>query len=286
MKVPADNASPTPEKAALGKQLFFDKRLGKDNAFSCETCHVPEKGWTDGEALSKKADGKMNTRHSPTMINVGYNELWYWDGRAETLEKQVEAAWKGQMGAEPAEVAKKLGKIPGYAVQFKTIFGNAEPKPDDIVKALASFVRTIRSGDSPWDKHEKGDKAAVGKEVEEGWKLFRDRGRLRRLPRAAALHRQRLLRHRHRLRTSPSLDVGRGKPSKDEKLERRLQDADDAIGDRACAVFPPRRPRRDDRGRRRVRDERRHQGQEPEPRSEDEGGEALQEGEGRSSSPS
>ena len=216
MKVPADNAL-TPEKAALGKQLFFDKRLSKEGSHSCETCHVPEKGWTDGEALSKKADGKMNTRHSPTLINVGYNELWYWDGRSPTLEKQVEAAWKGQMGAEPAEVAKKLAKIPGYAVQFKTIFGKAEPKPDDIVNALASFVRTIKSGDSPWDKHEKGDKTAVGKEVEEGWKIFRDKAG------CAGCHAPPLYTDNGFHDTGigfdkPEPDVGRGKPAKDEKL--------------------------------------------------------------------
>src|SRR5204863_7127344 len=95
VKTPADNPM-TPEKVALGKQLFFDKRLSKDGSASCETCHVPEKGWTDGKALSTKVGGGVNTRHSPTMLNVGYNDLWYWDGRASTMEKQTEAAWKGQ----------------------------------------------------------------------------------------------------------------------------------------------------------------------------------------------
>src|SRR5262245_22288003 len=75
MKVPADNPL-TAEKAHLGKQLFFDKRLSKDGSASCETCHVPEKGWTDGEVLSKKVGGAMNTRHSPTLWNVGYNDKW------------------------------------------------------------------------------------------------------------------------------------------------------------------------------------------------------------------
>ncbi len=160
LKPPADNAL-TAEKVALGKQLFFDKRLSKDGSFSCETCHLPEKGWTDGKAFSTKADGKANTRHSPTLFNVGYNEQWYWDGRAQTLEKQIEAAWKSQMGADPAAAATAVGKIPGYTVQFQTIFGH-DATPADVVQALGSFVRTLRSGDSPWDKYEKGDKKAVG----------------------------------------------------------------------------------------------------------------------------
>jgi cytochrome c peroxidase len=173
LKVPAENAL-TAEKAALGKQLFFDKRLSKDGAFSCETCHLPEKGWTDGKALSTKADGKVNTRHSPTLFNVGYNDLWYWDGRSPTLEKQTEAAWKGQMGADPAAVVEVLRKIPGYTVQFRTIF-NHDATPDDVVHALTSFVRTLRTGDAPWDKYEKGDKKAVGDDATRGFELFRNK---------------------------------------------------------------------------------------------------------------
>src|SRR4029078_10725314 len=92
-----------------------------------------------------------NTRHSPTLLNAGYNEAWYWDGRAETLEKQVLAAGKGQMGAEPDKIAEAIAKIPGYEVQFKAVFGS-NATADTIVKALASFVRTIRAGEDPWGK--------------------------------------------------------------------------------------------------------------------------------------
>ena len=170
-KIPADNEL-TAAKATLGKQLFFDKRLSKDGAASCETCHVPEKGWGDGEALSKKVGGAMNTRHSPTFWNVGYIDKGYWDGRADNLEKNVEAAWKGQLGADPAAIVAALAKIPGYAVQFKTIFG-ADATPDAVVKSLTSFLRTIRSGDAPFDKFQKGDKTAVGEDAQRGWEIFR-----------------------------------------------------------------------------------------------------------------
>ncbi|MBK8253054.1 MAG: c-type cytochrome [Polyangiaceae bacterium] len=173
MKIPADNPM-TPAKIMLGKQLFFDKRLSKDGSAACLTCHLPEKGWTDGEKLSKKVGGAMNTRHSPTLLNVGYNDLWYWDGRSETLEKQILAAWKGQMGAEPEKIADAIGKIPGYEVQFKTVFG-ANATGDTIVKALAAFVRTIRAGDAPWDKYTKdaSDKSKEAEASRRGFALFR-----------------------------------------------------------------------------------------------------------------
>ncbi len=173
LKIPADNAQ-TPEKVMLGKQLFFDKRLSRDGSASCETCHVPEKGWTDGTVLSKKVGGAMNVRHSPTMINVGYNDAFYDDGRGETLEKTAEAAWKGQLGADPAVIAAALAKIPLYQVEFKAIF-NSDPTPEAVGKALASFIRTIRSGGSPWDMHEKGDKKAASDSAVRGFDLFRNK---------------------------------------------------------------------------------------------------------------
>jgi cytochrome c peroxidase len=213
-KIPADNAL-TAEKAALGKQLFFDKRLSKDGSAACDSCHVPEKGWTDGKPVSTKVDGKANTRHSPTMFNVAYNELWYWDGRSPTLEKQVEAAWKGQMSADPAVVVETLKKIPGYTVQFRTIFGH-DAAPADVIAALASFVRTLRSGDSPWDKHEAGDKKAVGEDATRGFELFRNKAG------CAACHAPPLYTDNGFHDTGigfdkPEPDLGRGKITKNDK---------------------------------------------------------------------
>lgn len=174
MKVPPDNPI-TPEKVELGKMLFFDKRLAKDGKMSCETCHLPEKGWTDGKQFSTKADGKANTRNTPTLYNVGFYESWYWDGRAATLEAQVKAAWNGQMGTDPAAqdaVAMTLNGIDGYKTAFQSAMGGPATA-DGIVNALATFVRTLRSEDSAWDKFERGDKSAVSDEVRAGFEVFR-----------------------------------------------------------------------------------------------------------------
>jgi cytochrome c peroxidase len=166
----ADNPL-TAEKVDLGRQLFFDKRLSKDGSAACTTCHVHEKGWTDGLALSTKVGGAVNTRHSPTLYNVGYLLSWYWDGRAATLEKQVEAAWKGQLGADPAAVATALAAVPTYKASFQRAFA-ADPSPTNVSQALASFVRTLRSGAAPWDLYEKGDKTAVPEDAVKGYALF------------------------------------------------------------------------------------------------------------------
>ena len=170
MAIPADNPM-TPEKTALGKQLFFDKRLSKSGKTSCETCHLPEMGWTDAKVLSAKDDGTMNTRHTPTLLNAGYYREWYWDGRAATLEGQVLAAWRNQMGADPDQIVMKLNGIEGYKTAFEKASGGPAT-PERVTQALATFVRTIRSENAPWDKYEAGDKSAVSADAIAGFDVF------------------------------------------------------------------------------------------------------------------
>jgi cytochrome c peroxidase len=138
---------------------------------SCESCHLPDKGWADGNALSTKFDGSMNTRHTPTLYNVGYYKQWYWDGRAKTLEAQVTAAWKGQMGGDPDMVAMTLNGIDAYKNDFQKVF-NGPASADNIAKAIATFVRTIKSENSPWDKYQGGDKSAVSEDAVKGFDVF------------------------------------------------------------------------------------------------------------------
>jgi cytochrome c peroxidase len=170
MPVPPDNPM-TAEKIELGKKLFFDTRLSKDGKMSCETCHLPDEGWADGKALSTRFDGSINTRHTPTLINVGFYKEWYWDGRAATLEGQIMAAWRGQMGGDPDAVAMTLNGIDAYKNDFQKVF-NGPATGDNIARALAAFVRTIKSEESPWDKYEKGDKTAVSDDVVKGFDVF------------------------------------------------------------------------------------------------------------------
>ena len=171
MTVPADNPI-TPEKVALGKQLFFDTRLSKTGTMSCESCHHPENGWTAGKALTAKFDGSMNTRMAPSLNNVGYVSALYWDGRGKSLEGVATAAWKSQMGGNPDEVAMKLNEIPGYKDAFQKAVGGPA-SGENIAKALATFMRTIKSDNSPWDRYEvQKDKTAVSEDAIKGFEVF------------------------------------------------------------------------------------------------------------------
>ena len=175
---PKENPA-TPEKWALGQMLFWDTRLSPAGTHSCETCHHPDKGWTDGLPVSKKADGKDNTRHSPTLYNVAYNTSFYWDGRAKTLEDQIKAAWDNQMGAKDKhpDVMKKIGEIAGYKEAFKKAFNTETPTDTQVIQALATFVRSILSGDSKWDAFDSGKKNALSAGAQKGWEVFRSKGK-------------------------------------------------------------------------------------------------------------
>ena len=215
LKVPADNDL-TPAKVALGKQLFFDKRLSKDFTSSCETCHAPEKGWSDGRPLTQKVGGATNTRHTPSLFNVGYGQAFGWDGRSDTLEKEVATQWTTQMGAELPTITASIAKIPGYATQLKAVFGG-DPSPEMIVKAIAAYVRTIRSGGSPWDRFEKGEKRAVGEDAQRGFELFKGKASCTQCH-APPLYTDDAFHNLGVGFDKPDRDLGRGKVASDDKL--------------------------------------------------------------------
>jgi cytochrome c peroxidase len=175
MQHPAENPA-TPEKLALGKQLFVDPRLSGSGKMACQGCHYRNLGWTDAQVLSRKDNGDLNARHTPSLYNVGYQSVWYWDGRAATLEAQVLAAWRGQTGADPAKVAALLNTIPGYRQQFQAVFG-AEATPANVSQALAAYLRAKVSDGSPWDRYERGARRAVSPDAVVGFALFSGKGR-------------------------------------------------------------------------------------------------------------
>jgi cytochrome c peroxidase len=172
MKIPAENAM-SADKVHLGHQLWFDKRLSGDGKFSCYSCHLNEKGLTLGQPLGVGPFGKKLPRNSPTMWNIGYHPEWYWDGRAKTLEGQALAAWKGvNMGADPDKIVVALNAIPAYRDQFQKAFGR-DATPDNVSQALATYMRTIISKETPWDKWQGGDTGAVSQEAQRGYEIFK-----------------------------------------------------------------------------------------------------------------
>ncbi len=172
--IPKDNPM-TPEKVALGRQLFFDKRLSGDGSRSCYSCHVCEKGLTDGLPVAVGAFEKKLTRSSPTLWNIGYHTQYYWDGRSPSLEKQAVAAWSGgNMGAKPEEIVKTLSAISGYQAQFQKVFGG-DATPENVSMALAAYERTLLCGTTAFDRYNQGDKNAMSAAAVRGWNVWRDK---------------------------------------------------------------------------------------------------------------
>ncbi len=169
---PKDNPT-TPEKVALGKQLFFDPRLSGDNQMSCATCHLPDQAFGDGLAQGKGHGGKTLSRNTPTLLNVGFFERFDWDGRAKSLEEQALGPIQSpdEMNQGLDELERELNGIPGYVAQFQKIFGSKVTR-DGIAKSLAAFQRTLVTKPSPLDRFLAGDKAALSAEAKQGKELF------------------------------------------------------------------------------------------------------------------
>jgi len=173
LNVPEDNPI-TREKVELGKLLYFDTRLSDDNTISCATCHDPKKGWTDNEVVSMGIKQQRGPRNAPTVINSTYMLSQFWDGRAKTLEEQAMGPMINpvEMGLAEHDIAvEKIKNTPGYQPLFQKAFGE-EPNINNIVKAIASFERTVLGGNSRFDKYQNGEQTAMTEQEIRGRELF------------------------------------------------------------------------------------------------------------------
>jgi len=173
MTIPLDNPM-TPEKIALGRQLFFDERLSIDGSKSCYSCHLCEHGLTDGLPKAIGAENKPLTRNSPTLWNIGYHKEFYWDGRSDSLEAQAMAAWKGGnmgVGERTSEIAAKINALQDYKSQFQKVF-QSDATPENMMKAISAYERTIISGNTAWDRYRAGDQSALSASATRGWNIF------------------------------------------------------------------------------------------------------------------
>jgi cytochrome c peroxidase len=168
-----ENNPLTAEKIALGKMLYFDKRLSADNSVACATCHDPKFGFTDGKSVSTGINGQQGGRSAPTVINRLFSDAQFWDGRAESLEAQALGPIQNpiEMGNTLEAVVKTLNAIKGYRAAFQRAFGTEVTK-EGIAQAIASFERTVLSGNSPYDRFKAGDKTALSESAQRGLTLF------------------------------------------------------------------------------------------------------------------
>ena len=171
--IPEDNPL-TQQTVVLGKRLFAERLLSRDRSLSCASCHDLKRGFTDGKPTAVGVFGRQGERNVPTLVNRVWGRSFFWDGRIPTLEEQVlqpiQSAKEMDMTVE--EAVSRLKRKRGYRKQFRKAFGR-EITGEDLARALASYVRTILSGDSPFDRYLYGDREALSEEAQEGLRLFR-----------------------------------------------------------------------------------------------------------------
>jgi cytochrome c peroxidase len=170
---PKDNPY-TPEKAELGRLLYFEKRISGDGILSCASCHHPSKAFTDQSAVSIGIKGQKGGVSAPTVINRAYGMLQFWDGRAASLEAQAVGPMANpiEMGNTHPVVVQTLTKIPGYRTRFKQVFGGDSFTLDHVAMAIATFERTVLSGNSPYDNYKLGNKSAMNASQIRGMDVF------------------------------------------------------------------------------------------------------------------
>ncbi len=176
LPIPKDN-QPTADTIALGRKLFYDKRVSVDGTLSCASCHEPSAYFTDGKNVSTGVRGALGVRNAPTILNAAYMPFQFWDGRAITLEQQAAfpIANPVEMSRPHAADVSKLGDDPQYQAMFKQSFGTPDVNIERVENALASFERTALSGDAPFDRFMYGsDKTALTPAQVRGYMVYLD----------------------------------------------------------------------------------------------------------------
>ncbi|NOU23168.1 MAG: c-type cytochrome [Methyloglobulus sp.] len=181
LNIPADNAQ-TSEKIELGKRLFNDKSFSADGSISCASCHHPDKAFTDGLPVAQGLNGQLGTRNAPTVLNTAFYETLFLDGRANSLEDQALGPFVNPIehGLESHQaIVDVIQKDSTYTQQFNKVFAVQANSIniDHVVKAIASYERTLISGDSLFDRYLFGrDHSVLSTSAERGLTIFKNKG--------------------------------------------------------------------------------------------------------------
>jgi cytochrome c peroxidase len=175
---PASNP-PTPAKIALGHRLFFDKEVSATGTISCASCHEPKLAFTDGEPTGRGVTRRRLARHTPTLWNVAWSALLFWDGRTPSLETQVRfpVEHPDEMGDTLENAVFRLSRHESYERAFAEAFpGDPEITPRNVSLALASYERTLVSPPTRFDKWVAGDDEALSPSEVAGFRIFTGKG--------------------------------------------------------------------------------------------------------------
>lgn len=167
----------SPQQIDLGRYLFFDPILSRDGSVACASCHDPHKGFSDGKPLAIGIDNKIVARSTPSLWNVGFLKILFWDGRVKTLEEQVQGPLyaDNEMGTTPQHLLETLNGIDNYRVLFAQAFPQTPDTIalDEIYTALAAFQASLVSLNSRYDQYAHGYHAALTTNEIEGLNVFR-----------------------------------------------------------------------------------------------------------------
>lgn len=166
-----------PDKVALGNRLFHDPRLSRDNTVSCANCHILSQGGADGKPRSLGIGARQGVINAPTVFNSGLNFRQFWDGRAATLEDQIDGplANPSEMGTSWPEIIAKLGQDPAYQSLFGRLYSEGIT-PASIKDAIATFERSLITPNGRFDRFLRGEKIALSAEEKKGYALFKSYG--------------------------------------------------------------------------------------------------------------
>jgi cytochrome c peroxidase len=166
---------PTPARIALGRHLFYDARLSRDNSVSCATCHRQSGSFGDPpRPFTFGIDGHLTARNSPTLANMAYNRSYLADGSAASLELQAIVPLLNplEMAMDSVRLAAKVSSIKAYRGLFVAAYGDSAVDFQRILKAIASFERSLLSGSAPYDRWKRGDAGVLGSAAIRGEGIF------------------------------------------------------------------------------------------------------------------
>jgi cytochrome c peroxidase len=175
-EIPAPSDNPTtPDKVALGRELFDDARLSGSNGIACSSCHQPNLSFSDGVPRRAGLAGERLARRTPPLWNLAWDLTFFWDGRAGSLEDQVSFPVENrhEMGGDLAQSAAELARDADMRARFAAVFPDAPSvTPDNIAKAVAAYERTLVSPETRFDRWVKGDDSALRADEQAGLVLF------------------------------------------------------------------------------------------------------------------
>ncbi|WP_461532102.1 cytochrome-c peroxidase [Sinomicrobium sp.] len=178
VKFPEDNPY-TEAKKTLGKTLFFDPRLSVSGQIACASCHDSEIGWGDGRRVSYGHNRQQGRRNAMSLLNVAFADKLFWDGRAESLEEQVQFPVQDslEMNFHISLAVDRISQISGYKELFKEAYGDTTVTDATIRKAIATYERTIISESTRFDKFIDGESDQYSNAEVLGLHLFRTKAR-------------------------------------------------------------------------------------------------------------